>query len=233
MAKIVYNNKSARLLALVILYLGGFYYARNKNFVNSTKLRGINLWPLGRKISKKDKPYARFYTKNLDRIDIFIWTDYAEIIKNSANTLEILFEKTSAQLSPNEVEILLELNNLKDEFFEDSYLEDYSSRIKEHVNYIVKMYRRGYISNLTKVENVATYKDFSQKCLSIPILNDSFVIDLEYENLLAKTSTVKYGYRVANDNELMRLDGPYLKYLESVLSEIAATIQYSPKTFLN
>ncbi len=182
---------------------------------------------------KKDKPYARFYTKNLDRIDVFIWTDYAEIIKNSANTLDILFEKTSAQLSPNEVEILLELNNLKDEFFEDSYLEDYSSRIEEHVNYIVKMYRRGYISNLTKVENVATYKDFSQKCLSIPILNDSFVIDLEYENLLAKTSTVKYGYRVANDNELMRLDGPYLKYLESVLSEIAATIQYSPKTFLN
>ena len=29
---------------------------------------------------KKDKPYARFYTKNLDRIDIFIWTDYAEIM---------------------------------------------------------------------------------------------------------------------------------------------------------
>ena len=143
-----------------------------------------------------------------------------------------MFEKASAQLSPNEVEILLELNNLKDEFFEDSYLEDYCSRIKEHVNYIVKMYRRGYVSNLTKVENVATYKDFSQKCLSIPILNDSFVIDLEYENLLAKTSTVKYGYRVANDNELMRLDSPYLKYLESVLSEIAATIQYSPKLFL-
>ena len=147
--------------------------------------------------------------------------------------MEIPFEKNFDYLSPSEIGIVLDLNGLEDEFFEDSYLKNYSSRIKEHVNYIVKMYRRGYISNLTKVENVATYKDFSQKCLSIPILNDSFVIDLEYENLLAKTSTVKYGYRVANDNELMRLDSPYLKYLESVLSEIAATIQYSPKTFLN
>lgn len=181
----------------------------------------------------KNTPYVRFYTQDLDRIDIFIWTDYAEIIKNSATTLEIPFEKNFDYLSPSEIGIILDLNGLEDEFFEDSYLKNYSSRIKEHVNYIVKMYRRGYISNLTKVENVATYKDFSQKCLSIPILNDSFVIDLEYENLLAKTSTVKYGYRVANDNELMRLDGPYLKYLESVLSEIAATIQYSPKTFLN
>ena len=181
----------------------------------------------------KNTPYARFYTQDLDRIDIFIWTDYAEIIKNSATTLEIPFEKNFDYLSPSEIGIILDLNGLEDEFFEDSYLKDYSSRIKEHVSYIVKMYRRGYISNLTKVENVATYKDFSQKCLSIPILNDSFVIDLEYENLLAKTSTVKYGYRVANDNELTRLDGPYLKYLESVLSEIAATIQYSPKTFLN
>lgn len=181
----------------------------------------------------KNTPYVRFYTQDLDRIDIFIWTDYAEIIKNSAATLEIPFEKNFDYLSPSEIGIILDLNGLEDEFFEDSYLKNYSSRIKEHVNYIVKMYRRGYISNLTKVENVATYKDFSQKCLSIPILNDSFVIDLEYENLLAKTSTVKYGYRVANDNELMRLDGPYLKYLESVLSEIAATIQYSPKTFLN
>ena len=181
----------------------------------------------------KNTPYARFYTQDLDRIDIFIWTDYAEIIKNSATTLEIPFEKNFDYLSPSEIGIILDLNGLEDEFFEDSYLKNYSSRIKEHVNYIVKMYRRGYISNLTKVENVATYKDFSQKCLSIPILNDSFVIDLEYENLLAKTSTVKYGYRVANDNELTRLDGPYLKYLESVLSEIAATIQYSPKTFLN
>jgi hypothetical protein len=181
----------------------------------------------------KNTPYARFYTQDLDRIDIFIWTDYAEIIKNSATTLEIPFEKNFDYLSPSEIGIVLDLNGLEDEFFEDSYLKNYSSRIKEHVNYIVKMYRRGYISNLTKVENVATYKDFSQKCLSIPILNDSFVIDLEYENLLAKTSTVKYGYRVANDNELTRLDGPYLKYLESVLSEIAATIQYSPKTFLN
>lgn len=181
----------------------------------------------------KNTPYARFYTQDLDRIDIFIWTDYAEIIKNSAATLEIPFEKNFDYLSPSEIGIILDLNGLEDEFFEDSYLKNYSSRIKEHVSYIVKMYRRGYISNLTKVENVATYKDFSQKCLSIPILNDSFIIDLEYENLLAKTSTVKYGYRVANDNELMRLDSPYLKYLESVLSEIAATIQYSPKTFLN
>ena len=181
----------------------------------------------------KNTPYARFYTQDLDRIDIFIWIDYAEIIKNSAATLEIPFEKNFDYLSPSEIGIILDLNGLEDEFFEDSYLKNYSSRIKEHVSYIVKMYRRGYISNLTKVENVATYKDFSQKCLSIPILNDGFVIDLEYENLLAKTSTVKYGYRVANDNELMRLDSPYLKYLESVLSEIAATIQYSPKIFLN
>ena len=181
---------------------------------------------------KKDSPYTRFYTEDLDRIDIFIWTDYAEIIKNSANTLEILFEKASAQLSPNEVEILLELNNLKDEFFKDSYLEDYSSRIKEHVNYIIKMYRRGYISNLTKVEDIATYKDFSQKCLSIPALNGSFVIDLEYETLLAKTTATKYGYRVASNRELSRLNNSYLKYLESVMSEIAATIQYSPAIFL-
>ena len=116
--------------------------------------------------------------------------------------------------------------------FVESYLEDYSSRIKEHVNYIIKMYRRGYISNLTKVEDIATYKDFSQKCLSIPALNGSLVIDLEYETLLAKTTATKYGYRVASNRELSRLNNSYLKYLESVMSEIAATIQYSPAIFL-
>lgn len=188
------------------------------------------------KFSKMEGEYTRFYTSKGDRIDIFITDDFAEVFKNSSVKLDFPFEKVEDQnLSPTETSILADLNEFRDEFFEKKYLEDYISRINEHIQYISKMFGLGYVSHMTEIVDAEVFGSFSQKCLQINGLEECFLIDITQKTLLTRTNRNKYGYRAVLKSEWESLSGcetgkNSLEILEDTLSEISATIQYLPNT---
>lgn len=191
------------------------------------------------RFSKLKGEYTRFYTSKGDRIDIFITYDFAEVFKNSSVKLDFPFEQVveNQNFSPAEISILADLTEFKDEFFEKQYLEDYIPRIEEHIRYISKMFGSGYVSHLTEIIDAEVFGSFSQKCLQIKELEECFLIDVADKTLLTKTNRNKYGYRSVSISELENLKGceigmNSLEFLEDMLSEISATIQYSPKIFL-
>lgn len=187
------------------------------------------------RFSKIKGEYTRFYTSSGDRIDIFITYDLAEVFKNSSVKLDFPFEQVENQnFSPAEISILADLTEFKDEFFEKQYLEDYIPRIEEHIRYISKMFGSGYVSHLTEIIDAEVFGSFSQKCLQIKELEECFLIDVADKNLLTKTNRNKYGYRPVSISELENLKGceigmSSLEFLEDMLSEISATLQYLPK----
>ena len=186
------------------------------------------------RFSKIEGEYTRFYTSRGNRIDIFITYDFAEVFKNSSVKLDFPFEKVEDQnFSPAEISILADLYEFKNRFFEKQYLEDYIPRIEEHIRYISRMFSSGYVSHLTEIIDAEVFGNFSQKCLQIKELEECFLIDISDKVLLTKTSQNKYGYRPVSMSELENLKGcevgmNSLEFLEDMLSEISATLQYLP-----
>lgn len=180
--------------------------------------------------------HRHFFTSSGNRIDIRIEEDRAVVLNNGVESLVFNFEDINK--SREEIKILnfdtpqirtllsldLENPNINDEIFTQMK----ASKILNNVEYIVSKFEAGYSIPKVKVVEINIGSDIAPEihtCLELEELNGAFLIDTIYRTLIAKTQTVKYGFRIVDKHQFGRISTFDLSQIDETVAEIARSIK--------